>query len=125
MADDAVIVAEGLRKSFTAGARQVMALDGISLRVRPAAVTGLIGPDGAGKTVIQHIYDSHFEGADEAARFLDLWRELEGLIEDEAFGRVEKRLIHQKEHAKEWRDVVNSYFYRISGIEDEKGRPLY
>jgi len=79
----------------------------------------------SGKTVIQHIYDSHFEGADEAARFLDLWRELEGLIEDEAFGRVEKRLIHQKEHAKEWRDVVNSYFYRISGIEDEKGRPLY
>lgn len=79
----------------------------------------------SGKTLIQHIYDTHFEGADEAARFLDLWRELEGLIEKETFIRVEKRLIHQKEHAKEWRDVVNSYFYRISGIEDEKGRPLY
>ncbi len=55
MADDAVIVAEGLRKSFTAGARQVMALDGIGLRVRPAAVTGLIGPDGAGKTTFMRL----------------------------------------------------------------------
>jgi ABC-2 type transport system ATP-binding protein len=55
MADDAVLVAEGLRKSFTVGARQVMALDGIGLRVRPAAVTGLIGPDGAGKTTFMRL----------------------------------------------------------------------
>lgn len=55
MAGDAVLVAEGLRKSFAAGARKVMALDGISLRVRPAAVTGLIGPDGAGKTTFMRL----------------------------------------------------------------------
>lgn len=78
-----------------------------------------------GKTVIQHIYDTHFEGADEAAEFTVLWKELEGLIDEEAYKRVESRLLHQKEHAKEWRDVVNSYFYRMTGIEDDKGRPLY
>ncbi len=55
MAGDAVLVAEGLRKSFAAGTRQVMALDGINLRVRPAAVTGLIGPDGAGKTTFMRL----------------------------------------------------------------------
>lgn len=55
MAGYAVLAAEGLRKSFAAGTRQVMALDGISLRVRPAAVTGLIGPDGAGKTTFMRL----------------------------------------------------------------------
>jgi len=55
MAGDPVLAAEGLRKSFAAGTRQVMALDGISLRVRPAAVTGLIGPDGAGKTTFMRL----------------------------------------------------------------------
>lgn len=79
----------------------------------------------SGKTIIQHIYDTHFEGADEAASFLDLWNELEGLIDSEAFKRVVGRLTHQKEHAKEWRDVVNSYFYRKTGINDNKGRELY
>lgn len=78
-----------------------------------------------GKTIIQHIYDTHFEGADEAAHFAELWQELKGLIDDAAYERVMRRLNHQKEHAKEWRDVVNSYFYRMTGIEDENGRQLY
>jgi len=55
MADDVVLAAEGLRKSFTAGRRRVMALDGIGLQVQPAAVTGLIGPDGAGKTTFMRL----------------------------------------------------------------------
>ncbi len=55
MAGDVVLAAEGLRKSFVAGKRQVTALDGISFRVRPAAVTGLIGPDGAGKTTFMRL----------------------------------------------------------------------
>ncbi|MBR5945088.1 MAG: hypothetical protein IKZ94_09095, partial [Lachnospiraceae bacterium] len=29
------------------------------------------------------------------------------------------------DHSKEWRDVINSYFYRKTMIEDEKGRELY
>ena len=55
MADDAVLEAEGLAKSFTAGERRVVALDGVSLRVRPGIVTGLIGPDGAGKTTFMRL----------------------------------------------------------------------
>lgn len=79
----------------------------------------------SGKTVIQHIYDTHFDGADEAAQFLEEWTQLKGMIDEEAYNRVYNRLVHQKEHAKEWRDVVNSYFYRMTLIPDEKGRPLY
>ncbi len=79
----------------------------------------------SGKTIIQHIYDTHFEGAEEVGEMAALWDELKGLIDPEAFLRVSKRFAHQKEHSKEWRDVINSYFYRKTLIEDEKGRELY
>jgi len=52
---DAVLEAEGLAKAFVAGGRRVTALDGVSVRVRPGAVTGLIGPDGAGKTTFMRL----------------------------------------------------------------------
>jgi hypothetical protein len=35
------------------------------------------------------------------------------------------RLDEQLEHAKEWRDVINSYFYRKTGIADELGRKYF
>jgi alpha-glucuronidase len=79
----------------------------------------------SGKTLLQHIYDTHFEGAKEAELFLTLWKELEGLIEEDTYQRTLSRLIHQKDHAKEWRDVINSYFYRKSGIQDQFRRELY
>lgn len=79
----------------------------------------------SGKTLIQHIYDTHFEGAMEAEEMAGLWEMLEGLISDRIFCRVKGRLEHQKEHAREWRDQINSYFYRKSMIPDEKGRKIY
>ena len=50
-----VLVAADLAKSFTAGERKVQALDGVSFAIRPGAVTGLIGPDGAGKTTLMRL----------------------------------------------------------------------
>ncbi len=79
----------------------------------------------SGKTVLQHIYDTHFEGAKEAQHFLELWMELQGLIDEDAYERALNRFLHQKDHAKEWCDVVNSYFYRKTGIEDQYNRQLY
>ncbi len=55
MAGDAVLVAEGLSKSFRTGGHGVTALHAIDLAVRPGAVTGLIGPDGAGKTTFMRL----------------------------------------------------------------------
>jgi ABC-2 type transport system ATP-binding protein len=43
---DPAIVLRDLRKSY----RQVVALDGLSLAVRPGSITGLLGPNGSGKT---------------------------------------------------------------------------
>lgn len=79
----------------------------------------------SGRTLLQHIYDIHYEGAEEAEMFLKAWEELEGLVDTGAYLRTLERLLHQKDHAKEWRDVINSYFYRKTGIPDSQGRPLY
>ena len=46
---------EGVGKVFPDGAREVRALDGVTARVRAGAVTGLIGPDGAGKTTLMRL----------------------------------------------------------------------
>jgi alpha-glucuronidase len=44
---------------------------------------------------------------------------------DELHDGVRERLAHQAEHASEWRDRVNTYFYRKSGIPDAAGRLIY
>ena len=79
----------------------------------------------SGKTVIQHIYDVHFEGYDEAVKLAEKWDGLKGKVDDEIFNNVSERFKRQLINAKEWCDQVNSYFYRKSGIEDEKGREIF
>ncbi|HHQ13654.1 MAG TPA: ABC transporter ATP-binding protein, partial [Chromatiales bacterium] len=51
----AALVLDGVRKSFPSGSGQVLALDGVSARVESGSVTGLIGPDGAGKTTLMRL----------------------------------------------------------------------
>jgi alpha-glucuronidase len=79
----------------------------------------------SGKTVIQHIYDTHFEGAEEAAEFVELWKKLKDRMDAGRYERVLARLVEQSLSAAEWRDVINSYFWRKTMIPDEKGRELY
>ena len=76
----------------------------------------------SGKTVIQHFYDSHYQGVDEVARFLERWRRLRGFVDDERYERVLAALEYQEGHAIVWRDAINSYFLKLSGIPDTKGR---
>ena len=78
-----------------------------------------------GKTLIQHIYDTHFEGVEEVEEMIRCWQKLEGRIVKEAWENVRERFERQLYNAREWRDQVNSYFYRKSGIGDEKGRTIY
>ncbi|MDR2661307.1 MAG: alpha-glucuronidase [Lactobacillaceae bacterium] len=79
----------------------------------------------SGKTVIQHIYDTHFEGYDTVLEYIDKWSRLENKIDTITFKNVFDRLQMQKENSLEWRDQINTYFYRMSGIPDEKGRVIY
>ncbi|UOE93577.1 alpha-glucuronidase family glycosyl hydrolase [Alkalihalobacillus sp. LMS39] len=79
----------------------------------------------SGKTVIQHIYDTHFEGVEQAIHLKEQWISLMTKIDSERFESVLQRLEEQIEHAIEWRDIINTYFFRKSGIEDEKQRKMY
>jgi alpha-glucuronidase len=76
----------------------------------------------SGKTVIQHIYDSHYAGAEQAGRFVQQWSALHGLIDEERYQAVLKRLEYQAGHAIVWRDAVNNWFLKKSGIPDRWGR---
>jgi len=79
----------------------------------------------SGKTLIQHIYDTHFEGVKQVQRMIMCWDELKEDIPEEIYQNVRERMERQLNNAREWRDQVNSYFYRKSGIADEKGRVIY
>jgi alpha-glucuronidase len=76
----------------------------------------------SGKTVIQHIYDAHYQGASEVAEAARQWKTLKGRIDDERYHDVLVRLEYQAGHAIVWRDAICGYFRRLSGIADAKGR---
>ena len=42
----------------------------------------------SGKTVIQHIYDTHYQGAEEVERFVRQWRSLRGLVDEQRYDEV-------------------------------------
>jgi alpha-glucuronidase len=76
----------------------------------------------SGKTVIQHIYDSHFDGVEQVRSFQADWKKLRGRIDPERYSQVMARLQEQLAAAIEWRDTINRYFFELSGIPDSKGR---
>lgn len=79
----------------------------------------------SGKTVIQHIYDTHFEGVERVREYQAVWESLKDSLDEESYLNMKERLVWQMENAVSWRDQVNTYFYRKSGIPDEKGRKIY
>ncbi|MEY8356116.1 alpha-glucuronidase [Lachnospiraceae bacterium 54-53] len=79
----------------------------------------------SGKTVIQHIYDTHFTGVEKVEEYQRVWESLERFLDEESYGNVRERLKKQKENAINWRDQINTYFYRKSGIPDARGRKIY
>jgi len=76
----------------------------------------------SGKTIIQHVYDSHYDAAAEAQQFPAWWETLRGRIDPERYKSVLAMLEYQAGHAVVWRDAICNWFLRISGIPDAKGR---
>jgi alpha-glucuronidase len=76
----------------------------------------------SGKTVIQHIYDSHYDGADRARDFVLQWEGLKGHVDDERYRDILSRLQSQAGAAVLWRDTICNWIYRLSGVGDDKGR---
>ena len=76
----------------------------------------------SGKTIIQHIYDTHYEGAEEADQFVRQWETLKGRVDMQRYQEVLNRLEYQAGHAQVWRDAVCNWFLRMSGIPDVRNR---
>ena len=79
----------------------------------------------SGKTVVQHIYDTHFEGYEKVEEYVKVWEQLKDEVDEASYNNVRERLAEQKRCALEWRDQINTYFYRKSGIADEHKRQIY
>jgi alpha-glucuronidase len=76
----------------------------------------------SGKTVIQFLYDSHYEGGTAVAEYVRQWRSLKRRIDEQRYTETLAQLEYQAGHAQLWRDAVTTWFQRISGIPDAKGR---
>ena len=76
-----------------------------------------------GRTMIQRIYDDHFEGLEETRAMAETLKALPLPSPDKE--EVLERMERQLKNAKEWCDVVNTFFRRYSGAEDAHGRTIY
>ena len=76
------------------------------------------------KTVIQWIYDTHFEGEAEVQGMIDKWVSLKGKMSRLCFYDVLNNLNAQKAQASIWRRYINHYFWDLSGIADDQGRSV-
>ncbi len=79
----------------------------------------------SGRTVIQHIYDTHFAGVEEVTAMRERWRLVAGAVDPAVHDRVAERLEEQFRSAVEWRDQINTYFFRKSGVPDAHGRRIH
>ncbi len=76
-----------------------------------------------GRTLIQRIYDDHFEGAREAE---DLAVSLGTLpFPEPDRSEILRRAELQVQNAGNWRDVINTFLYRLSGVPDSESRTIY
>jgi len=78
----------------------------------------------SGKTVIQQVYDSHYEGAGRTAELVAQWKALEGHVDDEQYRDILARLEYQAGEAMVWRDSICQWVYALSGIPDRTGRVM-
>ena len=75
-----------------------------------------------GKTVVQYVYDAHYEGAATAQTYAPRWQTLHGLIDDDRYNQTLKLFTYQAGHAIVWRDAVTRWFQKESSIPDKQGR---
>lgn len=76
-----------------------------------------------GRTLIQRIYDDHFEGLEETQALAEKLQTLD--LPSPAREEAETRMQKQLRNARDWCDIINTYFHRMSGIADAHGRKIY
>ena len=79
----------------------------------------------SGSTVIQHIYDGHFAGVEAVEAMRGEWEAIRDRFPADVVPQVDARLAEQHRSAIEWRDQINTYFWRKSGVPDAHGRAIH
>ncbi|MFJ8752956.1 alpha-glucuronidase family glycosyl hydrolase [Streptomyces sp. NPDC102441] len=72
----------------------------------------------SGKTVIQHIYDTHFSGAARVADMREAWDGLRRRVDHRRLSDVHRQLGEQTAQAARWRDTLVAYWFDLSRIRD-------
>jgi alpha-glucuronidase len=76
-----------------------------------------------GRTLIQRLYDDHFEGSEQVKVMAG---ELEKLnLPEPDRQEARHRMEAQVSNAREWCDILNTFFHRFSGVPDARGRKIY
>ena len=73
--------------------------------------------------LIQRIYDDHFEGLAETRTMAEKLLVLPFPEPDASV--IRDRMNRQLYNAREWCDIINTFFHRLSGIPDARGRIIY
>ena len=76
-----------------------------------------------GRTLVQRIYDDHFEGYEETQAMAQTLSQLDLPSPDREM--AQERMQRQLKNAHEWCDIINTFFYRLSGVKDANGRTIY
>ena len=76
----------------------------------------------SGKTVVQHIYDSHYDGAEQAAGLVEEWKKTDGHLDGTLYRDILARLEYQAKEALLWRNTICGWIFQLSGIPDKQGR---
>lgn len=78
-----------------------------------------------GRTMLQRLYDDHFEGLEEAKELLADWQAMEQALPEKDYIHGLARFQRQVKNAQNWCDRMNTYFYRFTLIPDARGRRIY
>ncbi len=89
--EETALALEKVSKSFTQGKRRIEALQEVSLKARKGRVTGLIGPDGAGKTTLMRLSACLLKPDAGRIQVLDLNANQEPLQVQSAIGYMPQR----------------------------------
>jgi len=80
-----------------------------------------------GTTLAQYIYTSRFEAVRTIEKWIDIWRQksVQSELPADVYDTILERLMRQLSNAIEWRDQLNTYIFRLTGIPHNGEGTIY
>lgn len=117
-----VLTARALTKTFHSGGRDVIALKAIDFETREGSVTGLVGPDGAGKTTLMRLAAGLLAPDSGQIRVLGHDATKESALVQLAIGYMPQRFgLYEDLSVRENLDL----YADLQGVEPQERKPRY